>query len=91
VKHGWHHLVATKDGDHVAFYVDGQPAHEAGGARNSPTTMAWHVMRNGGFPQFTRGRADEIAVYNVALSANTVKAHFDAAQGGPGGIQARVP
>jgi hypothetical protein len=40
--------------------------------------MPWHVMRNGGYPQFTQGQADEIAIYNVALSAATVQQHYKA-------------
>ena len=35
-------------------------------------------MRNGTTTQFTRGRADEVAVYGSALDAAAVRAHFEA-------------
>ena len=40
--------------------------------------MPWHVMRNGTTSQYTRGRADEVAVYGAALPAATIRAHFEA-------------
>ena len=78
VRNGWHHFVATKDGTNVAFYLDGQLKHSATGAGDVAPVMPWHVMRNGGYPQFTQGQADEIAIYNVALSAATVQQHYKA-------------
>ena len=78
VRGGWHHFVATKDGANVAFYLDGQLKHSATGAGSTAPTLPWHVMRNGGYAQFTQGQADEIAVYNVALSASTVQQHYKA-------------
>jgi hypothetical protein len=81
VRNGWHHFVATKDGGNVALYVDGQPVHSAGGAGTVAPTMAWHVMRNGAYSQFSQGQADEVAVYNVALSAATVQQHYNAGKG----------
>jgi hypothetical protein len=78
VRDGWHHFVATKDGANVAFYLDGQLKHSATGAGNTAPTLPWHVMRNGGYDQFTQGQADEIAIYNVALSATTVQQHYKA-------------
>lgn len=43
--------------------------------------MPWHVMRNGGYAQFAQGQADEVAIYNVALSATTVQQHYNAGKG----------
>ena len=41
--------------------------------------MPWHVMRNGTVSgQYARGRADEVAVYDTALSAATIRSHFQA-------------
>ena len=78
---GWHHVVATKDGGNVAFYVDGQLVHSATGAGSANAAMPWHVMRNGAYAQFSQGQADEVAVYNVALPAATIKAHYEAGRG----------
>ncbi len=77
----WHHIVATKDGPSVAFYLDGQPVHGGTGAGSTAPTMSWHVMRNGSYAQFTQGQADEVAVYNGALSAATVQQHYNAGKG----------
>jgi len=78
VKNGWHHFVATKNAGNVAFYIDGQLAHSGTGATSTAPTMPWHVMRNGRYAQFTRGSADEVAVYDGALSAATVRQHYNA-------------
>ena len=81
VRNGGHQFVATNDGANVAFYLDGQLKHTAAGASNAAPTLPWHVMRNGDYPQFAQGQADEIAVYNVALSASTVQQHYTAGRG----------
>ena len=51
--------------------------HSGTGNAAAPT-MPWHVMRNGTTSQYTRGRADEVAVYGAALPADTIRAHFEA-------------
>jgi len=81
IKNGWHHVVATKDGGNVAFYLDGQLTHSGTGAGSVPPLMPWHVMRNGGYTQFAQGQADEVAVYNTALSAATVQQHYKIGKG----------
>ena len=81
VKNGWHHFVVTKDGGSVAFYLDGQRVNSGTGAPNSPATMPWHVMRNGAYSTYALGRADEVAVYGVALDALTVQQHYNAGKG----------
>jgi hypothetical protein len=78
VREGWHHVVLTVDGDATAFYIDGALVHTGTGAGTAGATMPWHVMRNGATSQYTRGRADEVAVHDVALPAGTVEARFAA-------------
>ena len=74
---GWHHVVLTVSSTGAtAFYVDGALAHSGSGAGTAPAALPWHVMRNGTTAQFSRGRADEIAVYGGVLSAATVRDHF---------------
>lgn len=41
----------------------------------------WHLMRNGTYSTYSSGVADEIAIYSSALSASSVKQHFDAGKG----------
>jgi hypothetical protein len=74
----WHHVAVTKDGAAVSFYLDGRLVHSGTGAGTTAPVMPWHVMRNGTTSQFSRGRADEIAVYADALPAATIRAHFEA-------------
>src|SRR3954452_17489132 len=79
VRDGWHHLALTVSGGSTAFYVDGALVHSGTGAGPAAAAMPWHVMRNGTTAgQYTRGRADEGAVYAVALSAATVRSQFAA-------------
>jgi hypothetical protein len=95
VRDGWHHVVVTVDGGQTAFYLDGTLVHGAPAVVTAPA-MPWHVMRNGTTAQYTRGRADDVAVYAVALTADAVLALFragrdvtdTAAPATPGGLMA---
>jgi fibronectin type 3 domain-containing protein len=79
----WHHLVLTKSAGSTGLYVDGTRVHTGSGAANATTAPPWHVMRNGTTAGFSRGRADEVAIYNGALSPTTVAAHYAAATAVP--------
>jgi Concanavalin A-like lectin/glucanases superfamily len=76
LRDGWHHVVLTVSGGATRLYVDGDLVHSGSGAGSAPASMPWHVMRNGTTSQFTRGRADEVAVYGTALDEATIDAHF---------------
>jgi Concanavalin A-like lectin/glucanases superfamily len=76
----WHHLVATKNGTAARLYVDGAQIHAGANAANDAARLPWHVMRNGFNPAFSEGEADEVALYNRALSASEVRAHYDLAR-----------
>jgi hypothetical protein len=76
----WHHVVATKAGEAARLYVDGVEVHRGARAGYDTADMPWHVMRNGANEVFSEGEADEIALYERALSAGEVKAHFDLAR-----------
>src|SRR3954470_4150185 len=78
IRNGWHHFVATKSASNLAFYIDGQLVHRGTAAASTDPTQAWHIMRNGGNAQFTRGSADEVASYNLPLSPATVQEHYNA-------------
>jgi Concanavalin A-like lectin/glucanases superfamily len=78
VRAGWHHVALTVDAGATAFYLDGALVHSAAGAGTSAPATPWHVMRNGTTSQYTRGRADEVAVYGGALPAATIRTHFEA-------------
>ena len=76
---GWHHVVLTVADGASAFYVDGTPVHTGAAPNAAAPTMPWHVMRNGTTTQYTRGRADEVAVYDTALTETQIREHFQAA------------
>ena len=97
VRDGWHHLAMTVAGGATGLYVDGALVHSGTGAGTAAAAMPWHVMRNGTVPgQHARGRADEVAIYDTALPATTIRAHFErgrdvndaAAPAAPGGLRA---
>jgi hypothetical protein len=59
----------------VRLYLDGKrlalPDADPGPAWSAGP---WHVMRNGNSPtEYTRGLADEVAVYDGALTAADIK------------------
>jgi PKD repeat protein len=75
VRDGWHHFALTRDGEHVRLYLDGERLALRGDSPG-PASAAppWHVMRNGTSPtQYTRGRADEVAVYDGPLTAADIR------------------
>ncbi|MGZ6976444.1 MAG: PKD domain-containing protein, partial [Acidimicrobiia bacterium] len=75
----WHYIAVTNSGSAVACYIDGQQVHTAPAAISTAPVMPWHIMRNGSQPaQFTAGLADEIAIYDRALPASTILAHYQA-------------
>jgi PKD repeat protein len=77
----WHHLVAVKDGAAAALYVDGVAVHSSPtGAGSTPPVSPWHVMRNGTNAAFSEGEADEVAIYERALTAAEVRQHHDIAR-----------
>ena len=77
MRDGWHHVVLTKAGANLAFYLDGGLIAGVGGAGNAASVAPWHLMNNGTFAeQYAEGRADEIAFYDRALDAAEIAAHF---------------
>jgi hypothetical protein len=77
MRDGWHHVVLTKAGANLAFYLDGVFIAGIGGAGNAASVAPWHLMNNGTFAeQYAEGRADEIAIYDRALDAAEIAAHF---------------
>jgi hypothetical protein len=78
VRDGWHHIALTVSSGKRVLYLDGAPADSGDIAGAAAPTMPWHVMRNGTTSQYTRGRADEVAVYDSALTPEMVSGHFAA-------------
>jgi len=79
----WHHIVAVRTlGVDTRLYVDGNL--EAVGVTNSNTLMGTNIVAIGGNPLDNRyfpGCMDEVALYNYALTADQVAAHYLAGEG----------
>lgn len=89
----WVHIAAVGTGDELILYVDGEEAIIGGGQVVVPEPV--DVYGTSDFPfnvggggiydatgnQFA-GMIDEVAVWDVALSADQIAAHFEAALGG---------
>jgi hypothetical protein len=74
-----YHLVATYDGTTQRLYVNGKEVGSAaltGGA--TVTTNPLYVGSWNGNEEFFKGTIDEVAVYNTALTAARVTAHYQA-------------
>lgn len=83
----WHHLVATKSGPAVAFYIDGEPA----GTTSQPSVFSFETPLAIGalgeaFPGVGTepfwGAIDEPSLYDRALTEAEVKALFQSGSAG---------
>ena len=83
----WHHVVLTKAGTALVLYVDGVQV-------NSGTMSGTDTMTNAGIQSrigadqadatvYFSGTISNVAVYNAALSASAVLAHYNAATSNP--------
>jgi len=75
----WHHVVGTADAANLKMYVDGAlTATVASGAATTPSLKISLGMRANATATYP-GFLSEVAIYNYALSAARVTAHFNAA------------
>ena len=81
---GWHHFVSTFDGSTWSAYWDGELANSTtqdfGVAPESPTQLG--SASDYGQERWV-GALDEVAFYSAALSADAVRAHYQALVGVP--------
>jgi hypothetical protein len=81
---GWHHFVSTFDGATWSVYWDGELANATtqgfGMAPESPTQLG--SASDYGQERWV-GALDEVAFYSAALSAEAVRAHYQALVGVP--------
>jgi acid phosphatase type 7 len=74
----WHHVVATKNGTSVRLYLDGRDVTGTVSNTTMPNnTMPLAIGQSTGTAYFS-GTIDEVALYNVALSASQVSSHYSA-------------
>lgn len=74
----WHHLVFSYDGSTVRLYVDGSLRGSSTATKSMSSRNIGMKVGNGA--NAFAGLVDEVAVYDVALSASSVAAHY--ARGG---------
>ncbi|MEO5691295.1 MAG: LamG domain-containing protein [Candidatus Saccharimonadales bacterium] len=82
----WNHVVGTYDGTNAKIYVNGveRASVAATGAisnNNQPWTAGQNTIGSGGGNSYS-GAMDELKVFSRALSANEVKAEYDAGVAG---------
>ena len=76
----WYHLAATYDGSNMRIYVNGVLEDTQASALSMPNTTFPMRISSAAPPSVHRfpGRLDEMAVYNVALSAAQIREHYAA-------------
>ena len=86
----WSHVVAERSGGVVQIFVNGsnQPLSIVPGSKGLPVTLpstatdlTFGARRYGGYEDWFQGSIDEAAVYNSALPASRVTAHYNAGRG----------
>lgn len=81
----WHHLVATQGADGMKMFVDsvlvGTNAQTQAQAYDGYWRVGGDNTWGGNTSSYFAGSIDEVAVYSTALSAATVKTHFQAGGG----------
>lgn len=79
---GWHHVVGTLSGRAMAIYVDGRLAGSATLANTAPFASSQALLlgrrSSSSSTSYWQGGLDEVALYNQALDATAVAAHFAA-------------
>ena len=79
------HVVATFDGLELAVYANGESQGSQTAAFSIAGAVAHFVVgaEAGGSANYLAGTVDEVAVYDHALSADRVRAHYLAGRGSP--------
>lgn len=82
----WHHVCGTYDGSYMRIYVDGLEdgnlAVAPGGALSGISTPVSIGARGSGTQTSNLQSLDEIKIYNRALTADEIKAEYDAQNSG---------
>jgi hypothetical protein len=79
----WHHVVATMGPEGMKLYVDGAPVASNGTYNARAYNGYWRIASSQLFlypsrptSNFFGGTLDEVAIHNVTLPADTVRAHY---------------
>jgi hypothetical protein len=80
----WYHLAATYDGSAIRIFVNGTMENQVlySGGIGYPVAanarIACQTLQSGVARLWDKGRIDELKLYNYALSADTIRAHYQA-------------
>jgi len=78
----WYHVVATNDGEEMALYINGKRlARRKYKVKKAIAPIKEALLVGNGYQSpwsSYQGKLDEVRIYNRALSADEVKAHFAA-------------
>ena len=76
----WQHVVLTVSGSSLTIYVNGVQSGTAtfSGTRNAASSGSAIARLSDGSREFFAGTVDEVAIYNVGLTAAQVQAHYSA-------------
>ncbi len=73
----WVHYAVTKNASTTNYYIDGVLKFTGTTAANVTSTMPWHIMRNGTIASYISGKADEIKIWNYALTSDEIKQEYN--------------
>ena len=80
----WQHVVATKAGDHMQLFVNGERVAEGREKTKSPDDMLVLIGQNWPLQFLDKprdrefvGELEEVAIYNRALSADEILTHYN--------------
>jgi len=78
----WHHVAFVRNGKHVTVYLNGNAQPEIDGELEPTFADSEDIFLGGRNDQMfgLEGRLDEVALYDRALTADEVAAHFAAAE-----------
>jgi len=85
----WYHIVCVYDGTQLLAYVNGILDQNSNPALTGTIGTATHPLYIGASPSLASnfpGLIDEVAIYNAALSASDVLAHYQAGTYGQSGM-----
>jgi len=75
----WVYWVLVRSGASMTIYRNGSAVASTSQLPSGPTTLGGSIAANSGSQLFLHGSADEVAVYNTALTPPTIQQHYTAA------------
>ena len=76
----WHYIVGVYDGTYLKIYVDGvqESSNNIGATTLNSNSNPVIIGSNGGSSEFWNGLIDEVAIFDIALTAEEIKKRYQA-------------